>query len=110
VNFFNSVVVLDSAFVGRPSVALRVLATWGEHARLDSGEITERVFVAVNEDGADFAVFRLADLLRPHVDCIVTEHSAPVIYLSYGLPDGRRHARVEVSLARLQVTHAVPRC
>jgi hypothetical protein len=104
VTLFNSVEVLGHAFVGAPARELRVLATWGEPARLDSDELTERVYVAVNEDGSDLSLFRVGDLLRPKVECIVPEGGAPVAYLSYGLQNSRYHARIEARPARLLVT------
>ena len=108
VKILTSVEVLGEGFVGVPSIKVRVLATWGQWARLDSGEITLKVFLALNMDGFEFRGFKLGELLRPAVECIKTEDEAPVVYMSYGLPATRQWIRIETDFESIQVSAAEP--
>lgn len=101
-----SIEVLGKGFVGVPGIQVRVLATWGQWARLDSGELTQHVFVSLNMDGFDYRGFKLGELLRPKVECIKTEDGTPVMYISYGLPATRQWIRVETDFESLQTSAA----
>ena len=104
VTFLNAVKVLREGSAGRPLMGIRVLESWGSPVE-DTDAMRSRVYVTANLDGDELRAFELGDLWDPKVEKIITERSAPVIYLTYGSRT-RERARIEVSLTGLKVTAA----
>ena len=106
IRLYNSVDVLAEGFAGKPSVQIRVVASWGASAELDCDCLLSRVRIAINIDGDDMLLYALPELLDPKVESIVTENERAVVYIAYGLRTSLRRVRIEVLPHGLRITDA----
>jgi hypothetical protein len=102
--FLSSVEVLAEDYLAYHSV--RVLASWGPNAGLDSGALSSHVYVALNADGFAFAAYRVGPVLDPEVRLVTTESDELVVYLQYGLHTARQCACIRVDLEGIAVSPA----
>jgi len=98
--------VLADTFVAAKQ--LRVLAAHGASAGDDSDARLTRVYISLNEDGTDYALFRFVDLYEARVDSVRGKDQTAVVFLSYGRPASRTSVRADATLQGVVVRPTTP--
>ena len=71
----------------------------------ESDAVVHWLYVAVSEMGelVEQRAYRVGPFYDPKVERIVAEGRIPVVYIAYGAPTARRHARIEVDLQGMRI-------
>jgi hypothetical protein len=111
----NSRMLIEHDFLHDPGLSVRVISIAGESGSAggESDATIDWLYVGVSGFGEapPQRVYRLGPVYSPKIDALVIESRVPVLYISYGAPDRRQHARIVVTLDHLSVGLAptVPR-
>lgn len=103
----NGRMLIEHDFLHGPGLAVRVISVAGESGSAggESDATIDWLYVGVSGFGEapPQRVYRLGPVYSPKVDALVIESRVPVLYISYGAPDRRQHARIIVTLDHLSV-------
>ena len=103
----NGRLLIERDFSRGPGLGVRVIGVAGESGSAgdESDATVDWLYVGVSEFGEmpPQRVYRLGPVYDPKVIALVVERGLPVLYINYGLPNRRQHARIVVTLDHLSV-------